>query len=226
MSPIDGGITPVDAAPRRARLGRRSSSAATPSSSAVRWPRTSSGLRRAVDEGSRPVRFADLVAVYVEIEATTKRLEMRDPARRAASGTVPRARNSPRSSTCRRDCCAPEYEGIELGMADSLARRAVAIALGRPEEEVAAPSLRASGDLGTTAEELGRGRAPDHGPRAARGRSAIRGAPRDRSRDAGEGSQEAKIQLLAGLLARCSPGGGPVPWSDSCSGAFGSASVR
>ncbi len=146
------------------------------------------------------MRFADLVRVYAKIEATRKRLETRallaDLLR-----TVPRP-ELPEVLYLSQGLLAPEYEGVELGVADSLARRAVAIAIDRPEEEVAA-HLRGSGDLGTSAEELGRDRLPRAAPplevsELFEGLRAIAAA-------AGDGSQETKIQLLAGLLARCSP---------------------
>jgi DNA ligase 1 len=145
------------------------------------------------------VQFADLVAVYAKIEATRKRLETRTLLADLFRA-VPRA-ELPEVLYLSQGLLAPEYDGIELGVADSLARRAVSLALGIPEEEVAA-HLRASGDLGTTAEELGNGRLPTQTPplevsELFQGLRAIASA-------SGDGSQETKIQLLAGLLARCS----------------------
>ncbi|HTT25683.1 MAG TPA: ATP-dependent DNA ligase, partial [Thermoplasmata archaeon] len=96
----------------------------------------------------------------------------------------------------------PEYEGIELGMADSLARRAVAAVLGVPEDEIAR-EVRTSGDLGSTiADHLASG-----GRVAGSGRSVreVYGALLALGKDAGEGSQDRKVAQLTDLLASASP---------------------
>jgi DNA ligase-1 len=146
------------------------------------------------------VRFAELVSVYAKVEATRKRLETRTLLAELFR-EVPRA-ELPEVLYLSQGLLAPEYDGVELGVADSLARRAVAVAIDIPEEEVAL-HLRTSGDLGTTAEELGRGRLPRTPPplevaELFAGLRAVAAA-------SGDGSQETKIRLLAELLARSSP---------------------
>ena len=147
------------------------------------------------------MRFSELAQAYGRIEATSKRLEMRTLLADLLRAT-PTDELGP-VLYLSQGLLAPEYEGIELGMADSLARRAVANASGVPDEAIAA-SLRASGDLGTTVEEL---LLSNPRPRT--------GAPLDVkevfdallgvARATGEGSQEGKITAVAGLLERCSP---------------------
>jgi DNA ligase 1 len=147
------------------------------------------------------VQFADLAAAYERLEATAKRLEMRAilvelvrPLRPPDLGHV---------LYLSQGMLRPEYEGVELGVADSLARRAVAAATGSEEASVARRT-KASGDLGTTAAEL---------------LSAVRRleskeplsvgtvyAELLRIAEAkGEGSQEVKVQILTDLLVRATP---------------------
>jgi len=151
--------------------------------------------------GGRPVRFADLADAYAKIEATSKRLEMRALLAQLLGNTTTEELGEVLYLS--QGLLAPEYEGIELGMADSLARRAVATAAGRPEGEVA-ESVRSSGDLGTTAEEL-----------LARSTERVVGAPlsvaevysafRRIAAATGEGSQEEKVRLLVELIERAPP---------------------
>ncbi|HEV2231040.1 MAG TPA: ATP-dependent DNA ligase, partial [Thermoplasmata archaeon] len=91
---------------------------------------------------------------------------------------------------------------MELGVADSLAARAVAVSLDRPPAEIDAARKR-SGDLGTTAEEILRG-----SPRAQAPALDVRGVYAGLlkiANSAGEGSQETKVQGLVELLRRASP---------------------
>ena len=147
------------------------------------------------------MQFAELAAAYVKIEATTKRLEMRSLLADLFRATS-REELGPLLYLSQ-GLLAPEYEGIELGMADSLARRAVATATGASEEAIGR-SLRTSGDLGTTAEELLSARSTPTPPRPL-GVREVYDALRAIARSSGEGSQEGKIALLVGLLERCSP---------------------
>jgi DNA ligase-1 len=146
------------------------------------------------------MRFADLVAAYQRLEATTKRLE-----RRAILVEVMRAAplaELPEILYLSQGLLRPEYEGVELGVADSLLRRAIASATGATDEAIE-QKYRENGDLGSTAESL---RAAAGAPLASEATvgevytefSAL-------AAESGDGSQEAKIRRLAGLLARASP---------------------
>jgi len=97
---------------------------------------------------------------------------------------------------------APEFAGLDLGLAEKLAIRAVAAATGTTAEQVAG-WVRETGDLGQTAERLlggtGGGRAPSlEVTEVVRTLRQITAAE-------GPGSQGRKLELLAGLLARATP---------------------
>ncbi|HTP53537.1 MAG TPA: ATP-dependent DNA ligase [Thermoplasmata archaeon] len=147
------------------------------------------------------MRYAELAAAYERLEATTKRLEMRailaelyTPLSPADLGTV---------LYLSQGMLRPEYEGVELGVADSLARRAVALATGT-EEAVVARRTESSGDLGTTVQTLLEGLA-----RLAVGEPLtvhdVYGELQRIADAKGEGSQEAKVQTLVRLLGRATP---------------------
>jgi DNA ligase-1 len=147
------------------------------------------------------VQFPELAAAYVRIEATTKRLEMRTLLADLFRATGPGELGP--LLYLSQGLLAPEYEGVELGMADSLARRAVATATGAPEDEIGR-LLRSSGDLGTTAEELLTALARPPTPKPLEVREVYDGLLQI-ARASGEGSQETKIGILVALLERCSP---------------------
>jgi len=147
------------------------------------------------------VQFADLAAAYERLEATSKRLEMRAilvellrPLRPPDLGHV---------LYLSQGMLRPEYEGVELGVADSLARRAVGLATHTPEPEVARRT-KVSGDLGTTV-----GRLLEEQQRLATG-GPLTVAEVYRELEAiaaakGPGSQEVKVRFLTELLGRATP---------------------
>ena len=97
---------------------------------------------------------------------------------------------------------APEFAGVDLGLAEKLALRAVATATSVETEEVVA-AVREAGDLGQAAELLlaatARDRAPSlEVPVVVDTLHQIAGAE-------GAGSQGRKLDLLAGLLALATP---------------------
>ncbi|MGI0071429.1 MAG: ATP-dependent DNA ligase [Thermoplasmata archaeon] len=147
------------------------------------------------------MQFAELADAYARLEATKKRLEMR--ATLVALIRPVRPPDLTQVLYLSQGMLRPEYEGVELGVADSLARRAVAAASGTEEAEVARRT-KASGDLGTTAAELlGAGERPSPGARLTvadvyEELSAV-------ARAKGEGSQEVKVGRLVGLLGRARP---------------------
>ena len=147
------------------------------------------------------MRFADLCATFERLETTSKRLEMRStlvelirPLRPPDLGRV---------LYLAQGLLRPEYEGVELGMADSLARRAVATAA-HTDEAIVARRTKESGDLGTTTGELLAGvRRLEEMPPL---RVAEVYAELTRIAEAkGAGSQETKVQILSELLVRASP---------------------
>ena len=97
---------------------------------------------------------------------------------------------------------APEFAGVDLGLAEKLAVRAVATATGASPAEVTA-LVRQTGDLGVAAEQLLAATAADRPATLTVPGGGGHAAP-DR-RGAGAGSQGRKLDLLAGLLARAAP---------------------
>src|SRR4030095_5084796 len=101
-----------------------------------------------------------------------------------------------------RGVSAREFAGVELGLAEKLAVRAVATATGAGPEQVTA-SVRETGDLGQAAEQLLAATA------AGRPASLLVSAGVDtlhRIAEAeGPGSQGRKLELLAGLLTQATP---------------------
>jgi DNA ligase 1 len=97
---------------------------------------------------------------------------------------------------------APEFAGVDLGLAEKLAVRAVATATGASPEQVAA-RVRETGDLGVAAEQLLTVTAGDRP--AALTVTAVVDTLHQIAAAEGPGSQGRKLDLLAGLLARATP---------------------
>ncbi|HEX4835600.1 MAG TPA: ATP-dependent DNA ligase [bacterium] len=98
---------------------------------------------------------------------------------------------------------APDYAGVEIGLAEKLAARSVADATGTTVEKVLA-TLRRTGDLGTTTEQLLTGRT-----RATRSALDVAEAFAELEKIAGasgKGAQSQKIAVLAGFIRRATPG--------------------
>ncbi len=147
------------------------------------------------------MRFRELAEAYARLEATPKRLEMR---RILVELIRPiRPPDLARVLYLSQGMLRPEYEGVELGVADSLARRAVATATGTDEGEVARRT-KASGDLGGTTAELleARSRAEAAHPLTV---ATVYEELTTIARAKGEGSQDEKVRALVDLLDRASP---------------------
>jgi DNA ligase-1 len=97
---------------------------------------------------------------------------------------------------------APDFAGVELGMAERLAARAVAQAVGVPAEQVLA-SARDTGDLGLTAERLLTEQDPDR-PASLEVGVAFEGLHQIAQAE-GEGSQGRKLAGMVGLLTLARP---------------------
>jgi DNA ligase-1 len=93
----------------------------------------------------------------------------------------------------------PDFAGVEIGLAEKLAARAVAIATERPPLEVA-DLLRRTGDLGTVVQAIDR---PAHGrPLTV---DEVHSTLEEIAHTSGSGAQSRKLDLLAALLRRASP---------------------
>ena len=147
------------------------------------------------------MKYAELARAYEALEATTKRLEMRSilveligAVKGEELGIV---------LYLSQGLLRPEYEGVELGVAGSLALKALARATGEEEARLARQA-RASGDLGTTAAEV-------LAPPPRREESKALEVPEVYARllevahASGAGSQETKIAILEMLLRRATP---------------------
>src|SRR5215813_11808587 len=103
---------------------------------------------------------------------------------------------------------APEFAGVDLGLAEKLAVRAVASAAGSDAAQVAA-LVRETGDLGQAAEQLlalpaaGAGGQADGVP-SLEVTEVVR-TLREIAAAEGAGSQGRKLELLGGLLGRATP---------------------
>ena len=100
---------------------------------------------------------------------------------------------------------APEFAGVDLGLAEKLAVRAVATAAGTDAAQVAAV-VRETGDLGQAAERLLARPGPGADGRAAslEVTDVVRTLGEIAAAE-GAGSQGRKLELLAGLLAQATP---------------------
>ena len=144
------------------------------------------------------MRYEAVVTAYQVIEATTSRRQMRDTLvvllRAAPPGLLPKLVYLTQGKLY------PDFAGIEIGVAERLALRAVSEAAGRPESDVSG-DLALSGDLGTTAERLLTG--VDRRPSLTvdevyAGLDVI-------ARASGPGAIGRKIEMLAALLRRATP---------------------
>ena len=97
---------------------------------------------------------------------------------------------------------APEFAGVDLGLAEKLAVRAVATATGASPAEVTA-LVRATGDLGLAAGQLLAATAA--GRPASLTVTAVMDTLHQIAAAQGPGSQGRKLDLLAGLLAQATP---------------------
>lgn len=148
------------------------------------------------------MEFIRLAEAYEKLEATTKRLEMTDVLVRLFQD-VPREEID-RVVYLTGGRVFPDYAGIELGLAEKLAIRAVAMAAGESDEAVTR-AWKESGDLGAVAQDL----------LAARKQGSIASEPltvsrvyenlKDIATSSGSGSQDRKIRLLAELLTDATP---------------------
>lgn len=147
------------------------------------------------------MRFADLASAYEKLETASKRLEIR--AILVETIRPVRPPDLAKVLYLSQGVLRPEYEGVELGVADSLARRAVAAAAATALGEVAR-SATASGDLGeTTAALLTRSdRGATDDPLTV---SGVYSALMTIAESKGAGSQEVKVRTLTELLERASP---------------------
>jgi DNA ligase-1 len=148
------------------------------------------------------MRYRALVEVYEEIEATTKRLEMTDCLAELFSQTPPDAIEKVVYLT--QGKLYPDYVGVELGIAEKLALRALLAMAGIGKEEIE-ELYREKGDLGLVAEVLVEKKRQQTLFRAPLTVETVYDSLDKIARASGPGSLEAKIRALSGLLSNAEP---------------------
>jgi len=146
------------------------------------------------------VKYQTVAEAYRDLEQASGRLALID--RLAALVAATPAELLPTVCYLCQGLIAPEFAGVDLGLAEKLAVRAVATATGSRLEQVAA-SVREIGDLGQTAEQLltvtAAGRPPSLEV------AAVVAAMHEIAEAEGPGSQGRKLDLLADLLGQATP---------------------
>ena len=150
-------------------------------------------------EGST-VKYEIVAEAYRDLEQTSARLALID--RLAALVAATPAELLPTVCYLCEGLIAPEFAGVDLGLAEKLAIRAVATATGTTAEQAAA-AARTAGDLGLAAEQLLTVTAADRAPSLLV--TTVVDTLHQIAAAEGPGSQGRKLELLAGLLAQATP---------------------
>jgi DNA ligase-1 len=148
------------------------------------------------------VRYLVVAEAYRDLEQLSSRLALTE--RLAALLADTPAELLPTVCYLCQGLIAPEFAGVDLGVAEKMAVRAVAAVVGADAAQVAA-HVREAGDLGLAVEQL-----LSSGGGAGGGAVALEVAEvvhtlREIAVAEGAGSQGRKLELLGGLLARAAP---------------------
>ena len=146
------------------------------------------------------MKYQIVAEAYRDLEQASGRLAMID--RLAALLAAAPAEVLPTVCYLCQGLIAPEFAGIDLGLAEKLAVRAVAAATGSDTGEVTAV-VREAGDLGAAAERLLAATAADRP--ASLGVAGVVETLHQIAQAEGPGSQGRKLGLLAGLLGQATP---------------------
>jgi len=146
--------------------------------------------------------YSLVTETYEKIEKTTKRLEMTDY-------LVDFFKKTPKEVIDKvvyltQGKLYPDFVGIEIGMAEKLAIKAIAKASGRKESEIE-KDLAETGDLGETAQKFLEKRIQMSFFRKPLTVERVYKTLDKIARASGEGSVDLKVNLLAGLLADATP---------------------
>ena len=149
------------------------------------------------------MRYLTVAEAYRDLERVSSRLALTDRMAVLLAQTPPEL--LPTVCYLCQGLIAPEFAGVDLGLAEKLAIRAVATAVGDDAAQVAAV-VRETGDLGQAVERLLAHRGPGAGGTAAGlGVTDVVRTLREIAAAEGAGSQGRKLELLAGLLAQATP---------------------
>ncbi|MEM3615481.1 MAG: ATP-dependent DNA ligase [Candidatus Methanomethylicia archaeon] len=154
--------------------------------------------------------YSEIVDIYEKIEATTKRLEMTDLLIDLFKKTSKEVIDKVVYLT--QGKLYPDYYGIELGLAEKLALRAISEASGITINELE-DKLNETGDIGIVTEfALQKKRLKTltefftkTGGKSQLTVSEVYNVLDEIAKISGEGSQDKKIKLLAGILRKASP---------------------
>lgn len=152
--------------------------------------------------GACLLNYVKIAEAYEKIEATTKRLEMTDL-------LVDLLKNTPVNLIDKvvyltQGKLYPDFEGIEIGVAEKLAVKALARASGSREGEIE-ETLKTSGDVGETAQIFIAKRKQSTFFQKALTVQRVYETLDKMAKTTGSGAVETKMALLAGLLSDASP---------------------
>jgi DNA ligase-1 len=149
------------------------------------------------------LQYAVIADAYEKIEATTKRLEMTDL-------LVVLLKDTPKEIIDKvvyltQGRIYPDFVGLEIGVAEKLAIKALARASGRKESDIE-EDLKKTGDIGETAQKLvaSRKQMTLAQPRALKAQDVYETLDK-MAKASGSGAVDTKMSLLAGLLADATP---------------------
>jgi DNA ligase-1 len=146
------------------------------------------------------VKYETVAEAYRDLEQAGGRLALIDRLATLLAATPPGL--LPTVCYLCQGLIAPQFAGVDLGLAEKLAVRAVATATGAEPGQVTA-SVRETGDLGQAAEQLLTVTAADR-PASLPVTEVVDTLHRIAEAE-GTGSQGRKLDLLAGLLAQATP---------------------
>ncbi len=148
------------------------------------------------------MQYAVIADAYERIEATTKRLEMTELLVNLLANTPKELIDKVAYLTQGR--IYPDFVGIEIGMAEKLAIKALARASGRRETEIE-EDLKKTGDIGETAEKFITDKKQASFSQQALTVQKVYETLDKMAKTYGSGAVDLKLSLLAGLLAGATP---------------------
>ncbi len=146
--------------------------------------------------------YSRLVDAYQKIESTTKRLDITSLLVELLKATPPQ--DIEKVVYLTEGKLYPDYLGIELGIAEKLAIKAISAATGKDESQVSS-LYKKEGDLGTAVEKLLSGRTQLPVTVVRLTVDEVYSNFDKVAHSSGSGSTEAKIRLLTSLLSKASP---------------------
>ena len=146
--------------------------------------------------------YVVIADAYEKIEATTKRLEMTDL-------LVELLKKTPKNVIAKvvyltQGKIYPDFVGLEIGVAEKLAIKALARASGRRQSEIE-EDLQKSGDIGETAQKLLAKKKQTTFFQKALTAQHVYATLDKMAKTTGSGAVDSKMALLAGLLSDASP---------------------